>query len=108
VTRQRGLLDRYRRWDIFLDGTVVGSIRNGQCHNVQVASGKHSIRVGHRWLSSPIRSFVIRRSDTVDFICRPRPHPMIWIPYGVASLVRNDLFIVLEPVDDLGLIRVDA
>jgi len=33
---------------------------------------------------------------------------MMWIPYGVASLVRHDLFIVLEPTVDAGLAEAHA
>jgi hypothetical protein len=102
VVRQKGMVNRYRKWDVVLDGEVVGSVANGRCCELPVRTGTHTIRVGHRWLSSPIRTFAIHYADEVEFVCRPRPHPMIWIPYGIASLYRHDLFIVLEPMVDLG------
>jgi hypothetical protein len=97
VSRQKGILDRYRAWDIVLDGNIVGSVKNGQTRDVPVRCGKHTIRVGHRWWASPVRTFAIHYAEEVEFVCHPRPHPMIWIPYGVASLYRHDLFIILEP-----------
>jgi len=96
ITRLPGLLDRYRKWDIVLDGELAGSVANAQTADVLVECGSHSLRVGHRWWASPIRTFTVSDTKTVDFVCRPRPHPMIWIPYGVASLYQHDLFIVLE------------
>ena len=98
VSRLSGMLDRYRKWDIVLDGEVASSVANGQTSDVLVERGTHTVRVGHRWLASPVRTFAVNDSKTVAFVCRPRPHPMIWIPYGIASLYRHDLFIVLEPI----------
>ena len=97
VYRQPHLLDRFRTWDIEIDGNVVGSLANGQCRELTVRARTHTIRVGHRWLASPVRTFSVRYAEVVAFVCRPRRHPMIWIPYGVASLYRHDLFIVLVP-----------
>ena len=92
------MLDRFRKWDIVLDGHVTGSVSNGQTSDLLMECGTHTVRVGHRWWASPARTFTVTDTKTVDFVCRPRPHPMIWIPYGVASLYRRDLFIVLESV----------
>jgi hypothetical protein len=98
VSRLSGILDRYRKWDIIVDGHGAGSVANGQISDVLVECGTHTVRVGHRWWSSPVRTFTVLDTKTAEFVCRPRPHPMIWVPYGIASLYRNDLFIVLEPM----------
>jgi hypothetical protein len=108
VSRQRGILDRHRKWDVVIDGDVIASVTNGRSCEVPIRCGEHEVRVGHRWLSSPIRRFRVRYGEVIEFACRPRPHPMIWIPYGVASLYRHDLFIVLEPMADLGLAESHA
>jgi hypothetical protein len=104
VSRFDHILDRCRKWDVVLDGEVIGSVANGQSYDSPVQCGTHTVRVGHRWLASPDRTFTIKYADQVEFFCRPRPHLMVWIPYGVASLVRHDLFIVLEPIADGGLL----
>jgi hypothetical protein len=104
VSRHNHILDRYRTWDVVVDGEVVGSVGNGRTCELPVPCGTHTVRVGHRWLASPDRTFTIKYADQFEFVCRPRPNPMIWIPYGVASLVRHDLFIVLEPIADVGLV----
>jgi len=98
VVRHNHLLDRYRKWDVVVDGAVIGSVPNGRTCELPVPCGTHTVSVGHRWLASPVRTFSVRYAEEVEFVCRPRPHPLIWIPYGVASLYRHDLFIVLEPL----------
>ncbi|HYA68542.1 MAG TPA: hypothetical protein VED63_07400 [Acidimicrobiales bacterium] len=55
-----------------------------------------------------MRTFSVRYAEEVEFVCRPRPHPMVWIPYGVASLVRHDLFIVLESTADVDVSESSA
>jgi hypothetical protein len=108
VSRQDRILDHHRRWDIVIDGETAGSVASGQCCELPVRCGDHTVRVGHRWLSSPVRRFSIHYANTVEFLCRPRPNPMIWIPYSVASLYRHDLFIVLEPVTNAMLVESSA
>ncbi len=96
VSRLSATLDRLRKWNIVLDGQVTGSVSNGQTSDLLVECGTHAVSVGHRWWASPVRTFTVTDTKTVEFVCRPRPHPLIWIPYGVASLYRHDVFIVLE------------
>ena len=108
VVRHNHLLDRHRKWDVVIDGDVAGSVTNGQTCELPVPGGTHTVSVGHRWLASPVRAFSVRYAEAVEFVCRHRPHPMIWIPYGVASLVRHDLFIDLEPMADVGLVEAHA
>jgi hypothetical protein len=98
VTRLSRLLDRYRRWDVVLDGEPAGAVANGGIAEMLVDSGPHTLRVGHRWWASPTLPFTVKNLQTVEFVCRPRPHPMVWVPYGVASLYRRDVFIVLAPM----------
>jgi len=105
VSRHNHILDRFRKWDVVVDGDVIGSVTAGRTCELPVPCGTHTVSVGHRWLASPIRTFTINYADVVEFVCHPRPNPMIWIPYGLASLVRHDLFISLEPVDDPGLVE---
>ena len=105
VSRLSHILDRYRKWKVVVDGDVVGSVPNGRTCELPVPCGTHTLRVGHRWLASPVRRFSVTYADEVAFVCRPRPHPMVWIPYGVASLYRHDLFIVLEPAGELGFVE---
>ena len=63
VSRLPGILDRYRKWDIVLDGKAVGSVANGQTSIVRVESGTHTVQFGHRWLSSPVRTFTVKDQD---------------------------------------------
>jgi len=98
IARQGHILDRHRKWDVVVDGERVASVSSGRTCEVSLRCGEHEVWVGHRWLSSPGRSLDVRHGEVVSLSCRPRPHPLIWIPYGVASLVRQGLFISLEPM----------
>ena len=98
VTRLSRLLDRFRAWDVVLDGDVVGTVGNGATAEILVGRGAHAVRVGRRFWASQVCLFEVEDRETVEFVCRPRPHPAVWLPYGVASLVRRDLFVVLAPV----------
>ena len=108
VSRQERILDHHRKWDVVIDGEVAGSVASGMCCELPVRCGTHTVRVGHRWLASPVRTFAVHYAEVIEFLCRPRPNPMIWIPYGVASLYRQDLFVVLEAMADLGLAESHA
>jgi hypothetical protein len=108
VARLSRLLDRFRPWDIVVDDKVVGDVANGDVVGVVVERGTHTLRVGHRWWGSPLLTFTVGDFETLEFACRPRPHPMVWLPYGMASLYRHDLFIVLGQVsiDGVRLMRL--
>jgi hypothetical protein len=97
VSRPSRLVDRYRKWDVMV-GKLTRSVANGQSTEVLVEPGTHTVRVGHRWLGSPVVTFTIANAKTIEFVCRPRPHPVIWLLYGVASLYRRDLFIILDRI----------
>jgi hypothetical protein len=98
VTRLSHVLDGFRRWEIALDGSVVGCVANGKAAEVLVERGDHTLRLGHRWWGSALIPFTVKDLETTEFVCRPRPHLMTWIPYGIASLYRHDLFIMLGQV----------
>jgi len=108
VVRHNHLLDRHRKWDVVLDGDVAGSVTSGQTCELPVPGGTHTLSIGHPRLASPVRTLSVKYAEEVEFVCRPRPHPLIWIPYGLVSLYRHGLFIVLEPMADVGLVEAHA
>ena len=98
VTRLSHLLDRLRAWDIVLDETVVGRVANGKFVDGPIECGHHTVRLGHRWWGSARVPFTVGDLDITEFVCRPRPHLTMWVPYAVASLYRHDVFIALGQV----------
>jgi len=96
IARQEHILDRHRKWDVVVDGDVVGSVRSGSTCEVPLRCGDHEVWVGHRWQCSPVRTYQVHHGEVVEFVCRPRPRPSTWVPYSVASLYWRGLLIVLE------------
>jgi hypothetical protein len=56
---------------VVLDGAVVGVVANGRVTALPVGHGTHTMRVGHRWLASPLGTSSVEDEDTVRFVCRP-------------------------------------
>ncbi len=73
VSRQRGLLDRYRRWDIVLDGTVVG--RSGTGSVVTCKSGRVGTRSGSGTDGCRARCGVCHPSLRHHRLCVPSSSP---------------------------------
>jgi hypothetical protein len=87
------LTDLDRKWQIILDGDVVGSVGRRQTAEVEIAPGTHTLRVkqSDRFLSRE-RSFGARDEEVIDFGCHSQ---RLW-PMYLASLVKPDLWIVLR------------
>jgi hypothetical protein len=86
-------VDRDRKWQIIVDGDVLGSVGRRQATEVAIAPGRHTLRVrqSDRFLSRE-RSFAARDEEVVNFGCHSQ---RLW-PMYLASLVKPDLWIVLR------------
>lgn len=95
LTRNWGsfVTDRDRKWQIIVDGDVVGSIGKRQSTEVEIAPGEHTLRVkqSDRFLSRE-RSFEARDEEVVSYGCHSQ---RLW-PMYLASFVKPDLWIVLR------------
>lgn len=87
------ITDHDRKWQIILDGDVVGSVGRRQATEVEIVPGRHRLRVQQsgRFLSRE-RSFEARDEEVVSFHCHAQ---RLW-PMFLASLVKPDLWIVLR------------
>jgi hypothetical protein len=81
------------KWDIAIDGVVVGSIASKETVEVAVAPGHHSVRLGSGRHRSVERSFDVAQDEVAGFSCYG---PRFW-PQLLAALVKNDLWITLRP-----------
>jgi hypothetical protein len=96
VSGRQRMLDRYRRWDVVLDGTVVGVVVNGQATDLPVEHGTPTKRVGPLAGQSP-QGLLGRGRGHRSVRMPPPATPGDLASLGVASLYRHDLFIVPEP-----------
>jgi hypothetical protein len=88
-----GIELRRGRFNIYVDGSNVGTIDNHQTVNIPVDAGQHTLRIGVGRFSSQTSPFVLADGDSVDFRCHGA---MLW-PRYVASLVVPNLAISLQP-----------
>jgi ABC-2 type transport system ATP-binding protein len=95
-----------RPWQALIDGDVVVTLSDNETTDITIAPGRHAIRVAATpLLRSSDLSFDAAEGAVVGFSCRPRsPSPIIatrWLFWVLLTLVRHDLWIKLEPDDDV-------
>src|SRR6478752_4856039 len=72
LKRQRGLADRFRTYEISLDGILVESVRYGGSASLSVSAGEHVLRLSTElWVSKDV-SFVARPGECIAFACGNR------------------------------------
>ncbi len=60
------------RYSIFIDTRYVGKIRNGQCLELQVSAGDHTVQLRLMFLlGSQHTEFSVVAGETTELICRP-------------------------------------
>jgi hypothetical protein len=81
-----------RPFEITLDGTVLGAVRNRETVELPVDAGHHTLRLreGHR--VSPDRSFEATDGETIAFAC----HGSWFVLIFLASFVKPDVGISLK------------
>jgi hypothetical protein len=83
---------RRGRFEIVVDGDVVGSIEHGETIDTVIEPGHHALRIQSGRYSSPSRAFDVSDEEVVDFRCHGAN---IW-PLYLASIVKPDLAISLK------------
>jgi hypothetical protein len=52
IRRDRGYADRLKRYEVWVDDSVVGELRDGEVKQFPVASGEHELRIKIDWCGS--------------------------------------------------------
>jgi hypothetical protein len=88
-----GLLSgKNERWNIALDGRVVGQLAYEETVEVSVVPGHHSLRLGQGRHLSPRRSFDVADGEVVSYRCHGPRFP----PVFLAGAIKPDLWIALK------------
>lgn len=88
-----GLLSgKKERWNIALDGRVVGQLAYEEMVEVSLAPGHHSLRVGQGRHLSARRSFDVAEGEVVSYRCHGPRYP----PVFVVGAIKPDLWIALR------------
>jgi ABC-2 type transport system ATP-binding protein len=101
-----------RAWQVVIDGSAVGTIRNNESVDLPVEAGHHAVQVmSRRFLRSPKESREVAEGQVIGLSCRRRPrHPFIVqrsIFLLVGSIFKHDVWISLTP-DDTGETGLEA
>ena len=64
ITRTSEYNNRLRDYQLFLDGTKIGAISNGETKEFNATEGQHTILAKIDWCSSPEISFTLSPTDT--------------------------------------------
>ena len=66
-----GWRDRFRRYELLLDGQAAGPVKNGEVIELLVAPGQHVLKVKIDWKGSDEKRFTIEANQTAEFRCAP-------------------------------------
>ena len=83
---------RRGRFEIFVDGTSIGSLENQETFETPLEPGRHTIRMWAGRYSSRARSFDVADGEVANFRCHGAK---LWPTY-VASIVAPNLAISLQ------------
>jgi curved DNA-binding protein CbpA len=87
VQRQRSGATGLRRWQLELDGEVVGSIANGATELFEAGPGSHTLRTFYEWYSSRPLQVHVNIGEELHLGCRQQPNPLLSITAPKRSLI---------------------
>ena len=67
IRRDSGYADRLRAYEVVIDQSVVGDIRDGEVRRFPVSCGEHNLRIKISWCGSNPVNFVIGESEVAIF-----------------------------------------
>ncbi len=95
ITIRRGtaFADALRGYSVFVDGTKLGTLRQGETFRCDVGSGRHEVRLTLDWYGSPTLVVDVGAGD-VDLVCAPHRN-LPWL--AAMMLFRPNQWIDLRP-----------
>jgi hypothetical protein len=90
----RGLRDRYRAYEVIVNGEKQAELWRGDKKRIEVEPGPTQIHVKIDWCRSRTVDLALKPGDETQLICRPRP--LVTVIYGV-TFGRNN-YVRLEEV----------
>ena len=89
-----GLQDRFRAYRLIIDGRQAGKLKRGQCVQIGVEPGRHSVQMAIDWCSSKILDVDVAAGAQVSLLCRSASDPTV-VTNSMLTASR-DGYIVLE------------
>jgi hypothetical protein len=88
-------MDRIRKYQILVDGTELGTIKNGETVSLPIQPGRHEVKLKIDWAYSPPLEIDAPPGGTVKLRARPKANPLTALYY---TLVAKEQYLLLEPV----------
>lgn len=86
IVRSNEYMNRFRGFDLYLNGQKLGDIFNGEKEEFEIPEGDHELVAKIDWCSSPVINFNINGNETQTFNVGGFKHNKMILPMS-ASLV---------------------
>ena len=67
ISRDSGYADRLRAYSVMVDGSEVGSVRDGEMKVFPVEAGEHTVRAKIDWAGSKTLTFAVGENEEAAF-----------------------------------------
>ena len=99
ITRGKAYSDRLRKYNVVLDGNVIGKISEGQSISYNENPGTHTLRIRIDWGGSNEIKFKSVANDTIKFRCASRAQGLKILLGIIYATVLSQRYIELELID---------
>ena len=69
LKRERANLDKLRKYDVFCENTLIGTIKEGETESFDIKPGTHEIQLKIDWMSSNKLTIEIKQDESVFLTC---------------------------------------
>jgi hypothetical protein len=86
-----GYTDRFRAYEIWIDGNLAGKIRRGERQRIEVAAGEHEVCLRIDWCRSPSVRVRLGIGESVELSAGPNAHPLAilyYLTFGRSRYIR--------------------
>lgn len=99
IKRESGYADKLRAYKVQVDGTVIGTIADGESKDFDVQPGAHTLRLTVDWAGSNVVEFQSGQKKVIHFRCGSRAKGSKILLAVVYSFFLFKKYIELERID---------
>jgi hypothetical protein len=91
IHRPKEYINSLRAYEIFVDGSKAGEIKNGAVTDLQVPPGKHSVSLKIDWAKSKQLEMQIQEGEIIELQAQSFPHAKWMMPTAFILIVAHIL-----------------
>lgn len=99
ISRSREYINALRKFQVFIDGEAVCSLRNGETRAFSVSGGRHTVRAGVDWCSSPEVVVDVDDGQAVELKVGGFKYSRILIPIGLGIFLLHVLLSMFTDIE---------